>query len=46
MKTRLKEAFFSVFTLHCEGRRFSSRKFEIVKIHKTLHPEMDFGNLY
>ena len=46
VKTRVKEAFFSVFTLYCQGSQFSSRKFDIVKLYKTLHPEMDLGNVY
>ena len=42
MKTTRKEEFFSILALYWEGRHFSCRRFEIVKLDKIVDTEMDF----
>ena len=41
-----KRVFFPIFTLYCEGRHFSSRTLEIVKVDRVLDPETNFKILY
>ena len=46
MKTTLKEELFSIFALYCEGRHFSSRRFQIIKLDKIVDTEMDLETWY
>ena len=46
MNRAIKETFFSIFILYCEGRHFTSRRFEIAKLEKILDSQMNLKNLY
>ena len=46
VKTTVKEGFFPIFILYGEGRCFSSKTLEIVKLDKILDPEINSKILF